>query len=92
MIPTVRVRDLVMNTAKELGLPPQTSAIEGGATQSAAIHLNSSGVPTIVVAVPDRHIHSHSAILHRADYDNALKLLTAVVRKLDAATVDGLAR
>jgi putative aminopeptidase FrvX len=92
MIPNLRLRDLVMDTAKELGLPLQTSAIEGGATDGAAIHLHKSGVPTIVMAVPARHIHSHSAILHRADYDNALKLLTAVVRKLDAATVDGLTR
>ncbi len=90
MIPNLRLRDLVMDTAKALGLPLQTSAIEGGATDGAAIHLHKSGVPTIVLGVAARHIHSHSAIIHRDDYDHALKLLTAVVRKLDAATVAGL--
>ncbi|HLE27378.1 MAG TPA: M42 family metallopeptidase [Anaerolineales bacterium] len=90
MIPNLRLRDLVMDTAKELGLPLQTSSIEGGATDGAAIHLHKSGVPTVVLGVAARHIHSHGAILHRDDYDNALKLLTTVVRKLDAATVAGL--
>ena len=89
MIPNLRLRDLVMDTAKELGLPLQTSSIEGGATDGAAIHLHKSGVPTVVLGVAARHIHSHGAILHRDDYDNALKLLTTVVRKLDAATVAG---
>ncbi|MBI3762280.1 MAG: M42 family metallopeptidase [Chloroflexi bacterium] len=90
MIPNLRLRDLVMDTAREHGLPLQTSAIEGGATDGAAIHLHKSGVPTVVLGVAARHIHSHSAIIHRDDYDNALKLLTAVVRKLDAKTVAGL--
>ena len=90
MIPNLRLRDLVIDTAKELGLPLQMSAIEGGATDGAAIHLHKGGVPTVVLGVAARHIHSHSAIIHRDDFDNALKLLTAIVRKLDAATVAGL--
>jgi endoglucanase len=92
MIPNLKLRDLVIETARELGLPLQFSAIEGGATDGAAIHLHKSGVPTVVLGVPARHIHSHTSIIHRDDYDNALKLLIAVVKKLDAATVAELAR
>ncbi len=91
MIPNLRLRDLVMDTAKEIGVTVQTSVIEGGATDGAAIHLHKGGVPTVVLGVAARHIHSHGAILHRDDYDNALKLLTAVIRKLDTKTVAGLA-
>jgi len=90
MIPNLRLRDLVAETAKELDLPLQFSALEGGATDGAAIHLHKSGVPTVVIGVPARHIHSHTSIIHRDDYDNALKLLIGVIRKLDAATVAGL--
>jgi putative aminopeptidase FrvX len=90
MIPNLRLRDLVMDTAKELGLALQTSAMEGGATDGAAIHLHKTGVPTVVLGVPARHIHSHGSIIHRDDYDAALKLVTAVVRKLDSATVSSL--
>jgi endoglucanase len=90
MIPNLRLRDLVMDTARELGLPLQTSTIEGGATDGSAIHLHKTGVPTVVIGVAARHIHSHSGIIHRDDYDAARKLVVAVIRKLDAATVAGL--
>jgi endoglucanase len=44
----------------------------------------------VVIAVPARHIHSHSSIIHRQDYDNAVKLLVALVACLDAGCVAGL--
>jgi putative aminopeptidase FrvX len=43
-----------------------------------------------VVAVATRHIHSHAGILHRDDYEQALDLVTAVIRRLDTSTVAGL--
>jgi len=63
------------------------SAMEGGATDGGPIHLHKVGVPTIVLSVPTRHIHSHNAILHRDDVDNTVKLLSLLVQKLDAKTV-----
>ncbi len=90
MIPNIRFRDLVLETAKQIGVPVQLSAIEGGATDGGVIHLHGTGVPTIVVAVAARHIHSHSSIIHRNDYDNAVKLLVALIGRLDAKTVAAL--
>jgi putative aminopeptidase FrvX len=87
MIPNIRFRDLVLETAKEANVPIQLSAIEGGATDGGAIHLHGIGVPTIVIGVAARHIHSHSSIIHRDDYDNAVKLLSALIDRLDAVTV-----
>jgi len=62
----------------------------GGATDGGAIHMNNIGVPTVVIGVPSRHIHSHGSIIHRNDYDNAVKLVAALVSRLDASTVAGL--
>jgi len=90
MIPNVKLRDLLIDTADELKIPLQFSAIEAGGTDGGSIHLHHVGVPTVVLGVAARHIHSHGAIIHRDDYDNALKLLTAVVAKLDAETVASL--
>jgi putative aminopeptidase FrvX len=90
MIPNLKLRDLLLQTAEEIGVPVQLSSVEGGATDGSVIHLHGTGVPTIVIGVAARHIHSHSAIMHRDDYDNALKLLLALIRKLDAATVRSL--
>jgi endoglucanase len=79
-----------METAEKIGVPIQLSTIEGGATDGAMIHLHGLGVPTIVIGVAARHIHSHSSIIHRKDYDNAVKLLINLVDRLDAITVASL--
>ena len=90
MIPNLQLRDLVIATARELEIPLQFSALFGGATDGAQIHLHHTGVPTVVLTVPARHIHSHQSIIHRDDYDRALHLLIALIGKLDAQTVASL--
>jgi putative aminopeptidase FrvX len=90
MIPNLKLRDLVLDVAKENDIPVQTSYIEGGATDGAAIHLHDIGVPTIVIGVAARHIHSHNAIIHRDDYDNAVKLVTTLITRLDKALIQKL--
>jgi len=90
MIPNLKLRDLVIATAKENDIPLQFSAMPGGATDGAMIQMHNQGVPTVVISVPTRHIHSHNSILCREDYDRALKLVMALVKKLDTATVAGL--
>lgn len=91
MIPNLNLRDLVIATAEELEIPLQFSTMTGGATDGGMIHIHNEGVPTVVIGVPTRHIHSHNAMLHRDDYDRALKLVTALIGKLDVDTVAGLA-
>jgi endoglucanase len=90
MIPNLKLRDLVMSTASDLEIPLQVSLIEGGATDGGPIHLHKTGVPTVVIGVPARHIHSHSAIMHRDDYDRALTLLIELIKRLDGDAVSGL--
>lgn len=90
MIPNLKLRDLVFDVAKELDISLQTSAIEGGTTDGAAIHLHDTGVPTVAIGIAARHIHSHNSIIHRDDYDSAVRLLTALLKRLDAETVSSL--
>jgi len=87
MLPNTKLRDLVIRTAEEEGIPLQLSAIEGGATDGGRIHLYKFGVPTVVISVPTRYIHSHSTLMHREDFDHMVALVAAVVRRLDAETV-----
>jgi endoglucanase len=88
MIPNLKFRDFLINLAQEVEIPLQLSTITGGATDGGAIHLHKTGVPTIVIGVPARHIHSDSSIIHRDDYDRAVKLLVSVITRLDKNTVD----
>jgi endoglucanase len=88
MIPNLKLRDLVLDVAREIGVTVQLSSIEGGATDGGVIHLFKTGVPTVVIAVPARHIHSDSSIIHRKDYDDAVKLLVALISRLDQKQVE----
>ena len=90
MIPNLKLRDLVIDIAKNNNIPLQISALEGGATDGGPIHLHKSGVPTVVLAVPTRHIHSHNAILHRNDFNYAVELLTRIIQILDSKQVADL--
>jgi endoglucanase len=90
MIPNLKLRDMVIATAEELAIPLQFSAMAGGATDGGMIHMHNEGVPSVVIGVPTRHIHSHNAIIFRNDYDRALTLVAALVKKLDAGTVASL--
>ncbi|AKG53997.1 peptidase M42 family [Dehalogenimonas sp. WBC-2] len=90
MIPNLKLRDLVISTAKDLDIPLQLDTLEFGGYDGGVIHLYRSGVPTVVIALPTRHAHSHNSIVRRDDFDRAVILVTALVRKLDGATVSGL--
>jgi putative aminopeptidase FrvX len=90
MIPNIRLRDLVRDTAAQNEIPIQLSFVQAGGTDGGTIHKHKTGVPTIVMGVAARHIHSDSSIIHRDDYDNAVKLLAAVLKALDADTVASL--
>jgi endoglucanase len=90
MVPNLKLRDLVRDTAETLDIPLQLSFMQGGATDGGAIHLHNTGVPTVVLGVPTRHIHSDSSIIHRDDFDHAVKLLVALITKLDAEQVKAL--
>jgi len=92
MIPNLKLRDLVVAVAKENNINVQLSYIEGGATDGGVIHVYKTGVPTVVIAVAARHIHSHSSIIHRKDYDDAVKLLVSLINRLDATTVADLTK
>ncbi len=83
MIPNLKLRDFVLEVAEESNIPTQISMITGGATDGGAIHLYKTGVPTIVVTVPARHIHSHSSIIHYDDYVHARQLVFELVLRFD---------
>ncbi len=90
MIPNLKLRDLVLDCGQAIGVNVQLSTLEGGATDGGVIHLFKTGVPTVVLSVPARHIHSHSSIIHRKDFDDTLKLLVELITRLDQKQVTNL--
>ncbi len=88
MIPHRGLRDFVISTADELGIPYQFDTVAGGGTDAGRLHLHNKGVPSMVISVATRYIHSHAAILHRDDFDHAVKLLVEVIKRLDRAKLE----
>jgi len=82
-----RLVRFVLDIAEEERIPHHTTTIKGGSTDSARFQISGRGVPSMAICVPSRYIHSHSSLIDRRDYDAALRLLVAVTRRLDAATV-----
>lgn len=87
MIPNQILRNLVTDTADELGIPYQFDAIAGGGTDAGRMHIWGRGVPSVVIGFATRYIHSHAGLIHRDDMENAAKLIAAVVKKLDGEMV-----
>ncbi|KRG11492.1 M42 family metallopeptidase [Lederbergia galactosidilytica] len=82
------LRELITDVADELNIPYQFDAIPGGGTDAGSIHLAAEGAPSIAMTIATRYIHSHAGILHRDDFENAVKLITEVIKRLDRETVD----
>lgn len=83
MISHKGLRDFVIETAEEKNIPFQYASMAGGGTDSGAIHISHDGVPSLSITIATRYIHSHAAMLHRDDFENAVKLIVEVIKKLD---------
>lgn len=92
MIPHIKLRDYVIMIAEQNNIPYQLAFTEGGGTDAGRIHIHSRGVPSLVLSIPTRYIHSHNSIIHRDDYTAAVKLLTAIVKNLDSKQYEELLR
>ncbi len=75
LIATQRVVDWLAGTAKEFNIPVQLEVSEGGTTDATAIHLSREGVPTGVISVATRYIHSPVELLSLSDIDKAAELM-----------------
>ncbi len=75
------VKKLIIDTADEEGIPYQLEVSEGGTTDATAIHLTREGIPTGVLSVPTRYIHTPVEVVSLDDVENTIKLLVAVLEK-----------
>ncbi len=88
LMPNTILRDLVIDTAEKEKIPYQLGALAKGGTDGGRIAMTRSGVPSLTLSVASRYIHSHNSIIHYDDFDNLVKLLVAVIKKLDKKAVD----
>ena len=85
----LRLRDWVIGLAEKKRIKYHLTTVRGG-HDTGAIHIHRSGVPSLAIGWPTRYIHAHTGIVSAADYDAAVKLLTAVIENLDEAVSKSL--
>ena len=82
------LREFVLDVADEHNIPYQFETMAGGGTDAGSIHVTANGIPALSIGIATRYIHSHAGILHRDDYNNAVKLVVEVIKKLDRDAVN----
>jgi putative aminopeptidase FrvX len=92
MIPNQPLKELVLSVCKKKKIPYQLSYVKGGSTDGMAIHVANTGVPTIAVGVPVRHIHSHVGVFDLQDQENSVKLCIELAKMMDRETVESLTK
>jgi len=69
-------------TATKHNIDYQLSVSEGGTTDATSIHLTRSGIPTGVIGVPTRYIHSPVELLSLKDLDKCAELAARAVEQV----------
>jgi len=77
-----KVLRLLVETAEENKIPYQLETGLPGSTDAARIALTREGVPSGVISIPTRYIHSPTAMLNLSDLRNAVKLSVAAIHKI----------
>lgn len=81
---------LVIELAGRQDIPVQLAVRRSGGTDAKSVHLHREGVPTVVIGVPARYIHTHASVIHLDDLLTARRLVVELVEALDAAAVRSL--
>lgn len=93
MIANRKLADFFLGVAQDKQIPLQTEVLTGGYRQDGSeIQAYGTGRPAILFTVPTRYTHAHTSVIDRHDFDGAVDLLTEILTRLDAATVERISR
>ena len=74
MVTNPRFQRFVLDIAEEFDIPVQEAVRSGGGTNGGPIHLAENGIPTVVIGIPVRYVHSHHGFVAYEDYLSAVAL------------------
>jgi len=77
-----RLVSLLVEAAKQAGIPHQFKGPGLGATDAGAIHLSQEGIPSAVVSTPCRNLHAMANLLSLSDLDKTLQLMQGALQRL----------
>ncbi|WP_342544153.1 M42 family metallopeptidase [Lysinibacillus sp. FSL W7-1291] len=81
------MREFILDTAESNHIPYQYFVSQGG-TDAGRVHTANDGVPSAVIGVCSRYIHTSASIIHIDDYTAAKALIVELVKKADRSTLE----
>ena len=75
------VRDRLVKLSQAQAIPYQMEVLTAGGTDSGAIHQSRGGVPSGVISIPCRYVHSAAETVDLQDMEAAVKMLVAYVNE-----------
>lgn len=75
------VRDLLTDLAIDNKIEYQYEVLEFGGTDAGPIHTTGEGIPSGVISIPTRNIHSSGEIFNKQDVMECIKLVQSVISK-----------
>lgn len=82
IIVSEKIKNMMIETAKNNNIKFQLDVIDGGMTDGAVIYMNREGIPTAVLSVPCRYIHSPTGVFCIDDVNSAVDLAIKAVEKI----------
>lgn len=82
-----RLKEYLLDTAETHHIPYQYFVSKGG-TDAGAAHTANEGIPSTVIGVVGRYIHTHQTMFSIADYEAAREMLIQTLRGLDESTIN----
>lgn len=77
--------EYIQDTASTHQIPVQYF-ISAGGTDAGQVHVSGTGVPSTIIGICGRYIHTSSSIIHTDDYDAAKELLIKLVKGMNNST------
>lgn len=74
MVSNPRVQEFVKKIATKNGIKYQVIARSGGSTNGGKYHIAEKSIPTVVIGIPTRYIHTHYTYASAKDYRDAILL------------------
>jgi len=80
MLSDPRIVDWMIRTAEKNKIPYQREVLLGGTTDARAMQLVRGGIPVGCISIPCRYVHSPSEMIDYEDVQNAVRLVTILLR------------
>lgn len=75
MISNPCIDEKILEISRKKKIPIQPDVSDAGTTDAINISISKGGVPSAVIGVPVRNLHTPSGLAHISDIENAIKLL-----------------